>query len=60
MDAGDVFIGIIVITIIIFAIVMSAIFVPISIEKNKAEIELYHAASRGEASGVIIQIGKKE
>ena len=60
MDAGDVFIAILVIMGIIFAIVMLVIFVPLSIEKNKAEIELYHAASRGEATGVIIQVGNKK
>lgn len=60
MDAGDVFIAILVVIGIIFAIVMSVIFVPLSIEKNKAEIELYHAASRGEATGVIIQFGNKK
>ena len=59
MDSGDVFIAILVIIGIIFAIVISVIFVPLSIEKNKAEIELYHAASRGEATGVIIQVGNK-
>ena len=60
MDAGDVFIAILIVIGIIFAIVMSVIFVPLSIEKNKAEIELYHAASRGEATGVIIQVGNEK
>lgn len=40
--------------------ILCVIFIPLSIQKEKATINLYNAAAKGEASGVIINIGKEK
>ena len=40
--------------------ILAVIFIPLSIQKEKATINLYNAAAKGEASGVIINFGKEK
>ncbi|MBQ7731571.1 MAG: hypothetical protein IJT68_07030 [Lentisphaeria bacterium] len=59
MDSEDKLFWFIAIFFVIALTTIAVIFIPLSIQKEKAFINLYNAAAKGEASGVIIQIGSQ-
>ena len=59
MDAEDKLFWFLAIFVAVALTILGVIFIPLSIQKEKATINLYNAAAKGEASGVIINIGKE-
>lgn len=57
MDSEDKFFIFLAVFVVVAITILCAIFIPLSIQKEKATINLYNAAAKGEASGVIIKLG---